>query len=750
MESRGDGYARLTVAGIPRVGRLPSRPDGILFIDCEADADIRTARELPSEYLAGARQIVLRYRDKAQGGLLREILLNRECHAAVWLLSQQPGDATRIVGVSDETPADAPALARRCRQIEVLSLLDWGGAIWEPERFHFSLPSGAHASQFIRLADALRDPRDAEVLAEWLLPFMSKGCGIVVDTGTLTALLLALRLRMSAHDWQPGNASLLERYPNTFVDIAGAFLHSLRGGADRILCVVSVTSTGALRALLAHAARLVAPRVKQIDVVSIVDLASYPGKEPTKIDGLALDSFARLRMAAQPSSGACALCSDPERSTVVPIDVRSFDALFPTLVRREMPAVISPQRSRLLWEHCKATGAIQFEAAPDLHVQKFRPASQKLAIKIDIKNLLKVDSTTLGKYAAERLRVALDKIEARNSDRHPHPSRFDWKGMDLVLFPRTDYELPGFDAFWKEARTAFTTEVHAEPVDPASEWTGELRDKVRQGKKILTATLGVVTGTTLQQMLFRVQTTRQDANYEVFGVAFNARPSRLRSWETLRNSFAFRLVSPWLTLLPEWSPFRDEQATLKDVDGSQLSPNAQEFLRARLLLCQGSSPTKYRGILWGGDETAELSSHSIFGHRLDAATTFVAVGSAVHSRREEASRSPERIVFDIPAIARSYYDTLIFCSILRWLRTDEMWWGEGPTSASQVVHDVLDRSDEKQRQVVAAELILSAAQRKLPRGADEVAQELCPPYLTDHPAWELGKQLIVAREAQSK
>lgn len=735
-----DGYARLIRTGRTRLGRVPGRPNGLLFVDIEPGADIMSLREIPAEYLAGARHIV--FRSSERYGVVHRILEGRGAQAAVHWLHNMPGQATVCDAETPTSAEPSSELVERCRAAEVLSLLDWGQAIWEPTTFHFVLPSGAHAPRFIRLANALREPRDAEVLADWLLPFVFDDTAVLVDTGTLTPVILALRLRLASHGREIDGFAALDQYPHTMIDVVGAIDSALGSEKRRLLCLISVTSSGSLRDLLAASGRLGAS-LTRMDIVSVVELL---GSNASGTKELGVHRFVSLPdKAGTPASwqsDSCEACLDPARSTIVPIDIRTFDAVFPTLVRREMPAVASPRSNRLLWEQCDFAGAILFEAEPDFHVRPFRPASERMAVKVDLSAVLAAVPAELGRRAAARVIDAIDPIGARGDPRHP--ANFDWSGFDLALIPECDVNRTGFEEFWSAASGGFGARPPHVSVSPSLDWSPETEAAVRGASKILIATIGTVTGTTLQQLLVRVQTLRRDAAYELFGVAFHARPSRLRAWDTLRNSFAFRLLAPWFSLLPDWSPLRDEAATLAGVNTDALSPHAVEFLEDRMLICQGSPPNNSStGLLWGTNSATTLSSHSIFGNRLGARATFLSVGSAIHTRREESRQAPERIVFEMPAIARSYYDPLIFCSMLRWMRADEMWWGDSPASARQVVQSVMDRSDPKDGVAVAAELLLAAAQRKLPRAADAEARALCGERLASHPAWEVGRLLLL-------
>ena len=133
----------------------------------------------------------------------------------------------------------------------------------------------------------------------------------------------------------------------------------------------------------------------------------------------------------------------------------------------------------------------------------------------------------------------------------------------------------------------------------------------------------------------------------------------------------------WVSILPDRSPLREERISLRSINLASVSPDAESFVSKRLELCGG----KYTGskpplVLWGSNPDSYLTPNAIYGQDLNAVTTYVAVGSAMSAALGIPERmNPELRVFEVAAIARSYYDPLILGCMLRWMRPHEAFWG---------------------------------------------------------------------------
>ena len=123
-------------------------------------------------------------------------------------------------------------------------------------------------------------------------------------------------------------------------------------------------------------------------------------------------------------------------------------------------------------------------------------------------------------------------------------------------------------------------------------------------------------------------------------------------------------------------------------------------------------------------EIARLRPGSLFGERLTATATLMAVGSGVQRQRHHdrlLGEIPEWRQFEIPAIFGSYFDFMIICSVLRWLEKEECWWGRETSRSDDIVQNLLKQyTNATERAVVLGELLLAAAMGKVPKKAVEV------------------------------
>lgn len=714
-----DGYVRLRPEG-PLLGNEPSGPTPILFVDVEPGTPPQSLRQVPHSYLATVRAVIVRGSVDDLDGI-KGILAAIECKVPCFELRHDIGSpATLLTSDAEHAEVRGNEFVPRARTAELLSLLHVGEAVWEPRNFHFLLPSGRHARAFVRPGNAIRSLRDAHVVALWLLAHVHRsGSGVVVDTNTLTAVLLALQSEARSRGVEIGPIRVLDGYPATWVETSNT-VHAVTEEVPNVLGLLSVNATGTVQDLIVGAVRDL-PHVERGDVVSLVDLNVRPASRET--DRIRVTSLLDLGDPRHPKQfesydGACALCDRPETAPLVPVDIDTFDVRFPSFVEREMPSLRDPGRNRSLWEACHRKTALRFEADPDEPVRVWR-GSGKMTWKVDWDTLL-TDSTF-----ATRTRVRLEEeIRDLKKDQKAKGRDVDhWEGFDLVLMPERDTLQTGFHDFWDAIHKPFC-DVNPRSYPDRGEWPTDILDAVKSAKRILVVSLGTVTGTTLQRALNEVQRTRQDVDYVLHGIVIHARPARRRTWEVLLNSYAYRLIAAYLSHVPDdSSPLREELRYLK-VDSNGLSKEALEFLVHRQAVCKGESGLVGHGFLWGANRDEHISPHSIFGELLNIESTFIATGSAIHARREAVRRPPNRILFEMPAIARSYYDPVIFSCMLRWLQRQEMWWGDTLAQAESVLGEVLARASDNQRPLLLGELLLASAQGKIPaRGIDRVVAQ---------------------------
>ncbi len=745
-----DGYVRLRSEG-PLLGNEPHGPTPILFVDIEPKAPSQELRRVPHIYLATVRTVIVRCLPD-EISEMQSLLTSLECKVPCLLLQHEVGEPATLHGTHSALgPKDLECLTERARTAELLSLINSGEAVWEGKNFHFLLPSGHHASAFVRPAHAIRTLRDAHVLALWLLAHVdANGTGIIIDTHTLTSVILALQMEAAHRGIVIDCVRVLDGYPATRVDTLSA-VRAVTEQASSILALISVSASGTLRDLILDAVGRIS-YIKRAEIISLIDLAT--AGMPLEVDSIRVASLVHLGDSRHPKrfeshDKTCPLCENADTAHLVPVDVDTFDVRFPSFVELEMPSLRDPRKNQSLWEACHRKNALHYEADADEPVRLWR-ATGKMTWKVDWDTLLSDRDFA----QRTRKRVEEEVYELVEEQKRQGQTPTLWENFDLALVPHRDAARSSFGNFFdtiiKPLGVARTLHF-----PDRGEWPADLVDSVRSAKRLLVLTLGTVTGTTLQRALNEVQRKRNDVDYMLHGIVVHARPARRRTWEVLRNSYANRLIAAYLTLVPDdFSPLRDEFHHLS-VDGSALSPNAQEFLEHRRAVCKGERGIDGFGFLWGAKHTEHISPHSIFGELLSAKATLMAVGSAIHFQRDALRKPPRRILFEMPAIVRSYYDPVIFTCMLRWLRPQEMWWGEKRVQVEHVLAEVFQRASDGQRPLILGELLLACAQGKIPkRGIDLVVghaavtsqESSCTPEVQG--MLELGQALLRLKQKE--
>lgn len=694
-----------------------------MFIDVDEGADVSALRDVPHAHLVAAHRVLLR--TTADEGDVEELLRRLGLAVPAGILDQQVGKRPAAIWLTTGAVARAETkkeqkkrrkakkraeastedeLLDRARRIELRALLDWGGAVWRAGKHHYLLPSGLHANAFVKAGHAIGEPRDAEVLASWLLDRFDPETptSMVVDTGTLSAITLALKAHPNA---RLGDVAILERYPATDVDLERVLDSISRTG--RIAALISVCSSGAIRDRLFNVFRHQGQRNLTWSIDSLVDLKEAQPEQGQIRSWVVLPRDDKA-IVVESHAGDCKLCRDHERAILVPIDPHTFDAYIPTLQERAMPDVSDGDRNQRVWEACTRTGGIQLEATPDEHVRAARRTGEILSVKIDFSTIID----------QEFVQSAHEELQKRIK---AHPELLH---TDLVLVPEPDVARSGFSRIWSVVSDVIRANRATLP--SAGTWSDDLKGLVRGAKRILVFTLGSVTGGSMQRALTGMQHCRQGfgADYTITGLVLHARPESSREWATLENSYERRLYYLWRTYLPSYSPLREESELLERVDVEDASEAAQQFWATRRSVCQGRVP-RPETLFWGANAAIRLTAHSRFGHALDQIATYTAVASALQSKRQDRITLPHRRSFELPAVFRSFYDPLIVCSVLRWIRPYEAWWGHSPNAAESVAFDLLERArdDAAVQSMIAAELLVASALGKLPATAAKAAVE---------------------------
>jgi hypothetical protein len=719
-----DAYIRIGSRGVRTFGHTEHH-DSLIFVDAPLGRALTSLRHASYALFSNAGTLIVRpdspvdspaeeqHQPGERMGDFADQIKAMELGGLQWGLLHQPvGRAPWIEGTVD----DVPQVLDRARAVELEALLDWGDAVWRPATYHYRLPSGEHAAGFVRVGDAIQTPRDAEVLASWLHSNLKDEVGIVVDTGTLSALVQALLTAIrSRPDWRPGPVNVLDRYPATAHDVADAVRETI--GGPGLVAVLSVNSSGHLRdALLEALGALPNPISRSLDVlINKMEITTH--LELT--EGITMRTW-HPRPSEEPlvrydaaNADVCQLCRQARTATVISVSPRSFDGSLPASLVRITPKVEDARRNRPLWEFADGVSdAVRLEATPLDAVLEWRPPGP-MPIAVDYAKLL-----GNAQFRAAAVSALLDEL---------HRNRADPVAADLVLIPDHEFHLASRPALIKAMGKILGPDPRVEPFPPKGKWSNDLRGKIKAAPKcIAVVTLGAVTGTTLNGALAAIQGARSPGRYDLYAYVLHARLAEQRAWRTLQNTYDNRIFTAWQSYLPDRSPLREESATLEEISEpvrTGLSSGAQAFLSGRTDLLVSTDIDRNSELFWGAPAETELTPNSIFGQALHGPAVYVAVGSAMERARREQRGGvvPAQRVFEMPAIVRSYYDPMILAAVLRWLQPYEAWWGFETGEERSVVALMLERATTDHKLILTPELLLAGAQGKLNRpGITEV------------------------------
>lgn len=611
--------------------------------------------------------------------------------------------------------------------MELEALLEFGQAIWRPTTYHYRLITGEHAPAYIKLGDAIRGPRDADVLASWVREHVGDGVGLVIDTGTLTPMAQSLSLAVARAGGELGQVSVLDQHPRTGTDIDAA-VDRAAGDLRRVLVVVSISSSGSLFERILAALHRRGPSLDHPKVAVLVDKSGpHAATDRVEIWSPLAGQEPLVAVGARDDIG-CLLCREPGRAPVVPINPFSFDAL-PTELHLVVPDTRDPMANRPLWEAAKRSHALLVEKQAHPAVRRYRASQLPMGIVVDLGKL--INDQPLCEQFVDRI-CALQTDEGLSKD------------ADLVLVPAHESDSEGFSELWNLTRPELAPAAQAPAAFAATgDFDADLKARIREATSILIFALGSVSGASLQRALVGVQDARKGMpGFELHGLVLHARPATDREWATLSNSYGRTGDLPhlhfgWKSILPDRSPLREEGALIRKLDTSEsssLTPAALAFAEERLRLCHREfaqdetieDENAGLGLLWGTvAEEDRLTPNSLYGQGLDAITTYVAVGSAMAAALAKPGATvPELHVFEIAAMVRSYYDPIILSCFFRWMRPHETFWGWTAAQAATTALHIIDRADGKHRKLLVPEMLLATAQGKLTAEAANVVKEV--------------------------
>lgn len=790
---RGDGYARLTASGT-EVLALPDE-GGVLFVDLAFRTggwDLASAalRSFPPSVLAESSRVIVRSPFVRWAGPIEGLDPNDSARLIVspgpeW--PQTPEDmASSLEGLLKThrlprrslavfelpvgaAPVVSPGLSSedlaRCRSVELEAFLRRTGAIWEPTAYHYQLPSGHHASSFVRVADALNDPRAPGALATWLHGSLSEGSVVVVDSGTLMPLVqqLDLVLKRAATTLPVSAGGLLavealDRYPLTRFEYLRRFKPL---EATDVLAILSVSSTGRTYRLLRQSLQDTAEGAWRSECLvkrGPGEAEALPGPD---VMG-AQDPWLSITGLAPPSDPGrtCEMCRDGKRARVIHIDPRTFGAMaLPTPVVL-MPGTFAARRNASLFEAYQGVAALgpsvqlsgtetsRLRAKPyhrphDPRRIRFEPVSHlldkdslKSRIEGRINELVNLRDSDPSK---KRIIQALEKI------RSGEPTVAVCDSEELRVLSKALELAPGSglneEEAAKQARTRFLAASRAVCPTVArlvGDKDPDFTDAFQGEASILLFVAGLQTGVTLQHLVVSLQDVfrAQGTDPAMHGLVLHAHPHDSEAWASVRNSFGGRrdpsLLALWLTYLPADSPFAEERdllAVAQDEWFSGSREGTRALWRSRLSWLRFDEPETTSSEspdspLWS-PVPMKLRRTSIYG-LLDDRHAVVAVGAALSEALDGKMMegAPEWVHVDLPNAFRSYFDGLLHVSLLRWVSPQRAWWG-GPNDCSSLINELHGRfADSDDWPLLLAELLLAAALGKLPDDGVELLLSL--------------------------
>lgn len=664
------------------------------------------------------------------------------------------------------------------RAVETAALITRGNAYWKPSRYHYILPSGEHTDRFVRIGDALRTPHDAYAMACWLTPCLADDVVIVSDTAGLNALLIQLEEILARAECAASHTVVLPEYEVSKPAVRRLLERAATGPTGRFLGMQSVNSTGSLRELLAgELARVSDGRLEwTLDVVvdrSPVAVAQlFSQTEHSEHSQIWLNLSSRE---GQSEFGSCSLCNASDKPQPVHINPRNYREVVLPSPSLAMPAIDYAVEAQAFWTRVSRKNGIAIEARPHPGSLEARGKHQRLPVRPFFELVAEPDG--LEDFVRERVaRLRRSVASVRNaSDRW----RFDDVGLvvaneiDVGTAARPEFAGQGDVDLGASARIVLGCLGIDEQVPLVACAAGsgtdvsnaEITRHVEQldsDKAVLLFSWGAVTGLNLRLLKMQVSQALDatGAGNPMRGVVFHSRPAHPSDWEATVNSFKpsrsepSRLETLWTSSFPWSSPLVDEYLLLDRVDfGSMdISDDARTFLHERMRFLR--FPETYGGrpddwsprfenadakigpghVFWGMsiDEAhqSELRGQSLYGNRLDPMTAYAAIGSTINYTRHSAgaASAPRWVRFDMARIVHSYYDAIIICSILRWLKPGEISWESEPAGAANAANAMKFlieqvKNSPEERIILLPELLLADAQGKIPDSGREVLRD---------------------------
>lgn len=684
----------------------------LVDINLRADTDIdliwEAIHEIPDRF-AGAPTVVFRWpsilKSDDEGILSAFLETAAERKAALGEVSRVEVFA-HVVGsepIHLTSDGSSPTPHALLRQLEFESLLEVHEAHLSGADYHYRLPSGSHAAEFLRVANALRHPRDVWVVAAWMTDFLTAGCGLLLDTASLTPLAVQLDAFAAGAGFALGDIGVMDSYPASLPAVSTVV--EAASSTARCLAVLSVDSTGSTRRLLEPELEARNPgnwRMHTLVRFGVHDGDPNPNNEVWTHD-----------QAVTPSAPEdCTLCRDHRRAFLVTVDERTYYPV-PNIEPEKIVPSIAEGDNAAFWELANAQNAVLLEVTPSASAMEQRAERTPLAVRIRFDALVADVDRLIG-----AVRIRLQALEAVGpgagslsvSKEHLDRLRTHMAATSVVFVENDDLSNPiSLHAVLQELGLETARIVVGKK---------QLRDEAVAGDSILCFAWGSLTGSKMKRMRVAATDAYGGSAAEINGFCLHARPPTLAEWRSAVLSFRpSKLGALWLSFLPWGSPLAEERRLLERM--GMTSPIVERRLRYLSDTDPDSSGHAMAALL-GVDERclgqSKVRDTSIYGHQISTDTAFAALGAALQRARDAASHSARRIVVNLAGIGRPYFDANLIASMLRWTRPAEAYWGGDAAEQRETLNLLWEAggNTDEELTVIIPELFLAAALGKMP------------------------------------
>jgi hypoxanthine-guanine phosphoribosyltransferase len=637
------------------------------------------------------------------------------------------------------------------RDLETRAHIERTGAVHKPTDAHFQLPSGVHAAIYIRAADIFDDIWVVRRLADWLQDRVTQKTVLLSDTWTILPLLQELAQRSKSDEVGSGTPIVtFSEYPsledarNKLAEIS-TLLGSTSDG--RVLAIISVVSSGRLLTLWQNLLAELVPG-STIDIVALINTSGEHLREAESITQM--EGISRFDTSVE----NCALCQNPDISTIIQIDERRY---FPEIYARKILQMLDARVAsthKNFWELASRTDAIRVHSSDTT-----KDIPRHLHIDIDIGKLL--TDASFQEDVEKSLREFCQDCDLIIVPKHPSTEAI--VALAKRIFPAADVVIV--------PRSSFSS---ADTQDDAN-IVAELQRALESKKNILILDDVVVQGKTIRALHTLLQRCilaspvekRPDPRYQIRAFAVIARPETPDRWNILSDSLrqdgrTVFLGKHLCIYLPEfdcpWCREADLIASVlatdtqdkaiddtKGLTSAELSVLNARLARLRpiqgetsqgldhaLFLCDASGKTDQ-------SQNERLTLHSLFGEELTEVVAYTAVAAAMHQLRLKAKRislqNGHSWVWDIPKIIGAYHDAILQASFLRAAHPSELLYSDREKLAD-ALRSIMNVSEERalqQHAMVAAEHKYALLSGKYPAAFRYMIAEYVDPVLN---AWD--------------